>query len=109
MKEDGKKQTSETFSDIMNIDRLVHAPARLAIITYLSVVEEGDAVYLQNQTGLTWGNLSINITKLQEAGYIDVIKKFVGKKPHTVLKLTDMGRKALLSYQHKMKGLLDLR
>jgi len=105
----GKKQTTDSLSEIMNIDRLVHSPARLSILTYLSVVEEGDAVYLLNQTGLTWGNLSANVTRLQEAGYIEVVKEFKDKKPHTLLKLTDKGRKAFQGYQNKMKGLLDIK
>ena len=105
----GKKQTTDSLSEIMNIDRLVHSPARLSILTYLSVVEEGDAVYLLNQTGLTWGNLSANVTRLQEAGYIEVVKEFKDKKPHTLLKLTDRGRKAFHDYQNNMKGLLDIK
>lgn len=105
----GKKQTTDSLSEIMNIDRLVHSPARLAILTYLSVVEEGDAVYLLNQTGLTWGNLSANVTRLQEAGYIEVGKEFKYKKPHTLLKLTDRGRKAFQGYQNKMKELLNIK
>jgi len=105
----GKKQTTDSLSDIMNIDRLVHSPARLSILTYLSVVEEGDAVYLLNQTGLTWGNLSANVTRLQEAGYIEVVKEFKDKKPHTLLRLTDSGRKAFHNYQNEMKGLLDIK
>jgi DNA-binding MarR family transcriptional regulator len=105
----GKKQTTDSLSEIMNIDRLVHSPARLSILTYLSVVEEGDAVYLLNQTGLTWGNLSANVTRLQEAGYIEIVKEFKNKKPHTLLKLTDKGRKAFQGYQNKMRGLLDIK
>lgn len=103
-----KEQTTDSLPEIMSIDRLVHSPARLSILAYLAVVEEGDAVYLLNQTGLTWGNLSANVTRLQEAGYIEVVKEFKGKKPHTLLKLTDKGRKAFQGYQHKMKGLLNI-
>ena len=109
LKNQGKKQTTNSLSEIINIDRLVHSPARLSILTYLSVVEEGDAVYLLNQTGLTWGNLSANITRLQEAGYIEVVKEFKDKKPHTLLRLTARGRKAFHDYQTKMKGLLDIK
>jgi DNA-binding MarR family transcriptional regulator len=109
LQDQGKKQTTDSLPEIMNIDRLVHSPARLSILTYLSAVEEGDAVYLLNQTGLTWGNLSANITRLQEAGYIEVVKEFKDKKPHTLLKLTDRGRKAFHDYQNKMKGLLDIK
>jgi DNA-binding MarR family transcriptional regulator len=109
LKNQGKKQPTDSLSEIMNINRLVHSPARLSILTYLSVVEEGDAVYLLNQTGLTWGNLSANVTRLQEAGYIEVAKEFKDRKPHTLLKLTDRGRKAFHDYQNKMKELLDVK
>jgi len=109
LKNQGEKQTTDSLSEIMNIDRLVHSPARLAILTYLSVVEDGDAVYLLNQTGLTWGNLSANVTRLQEAGYIEVVKEFKDRKSHTLLKLTDRGRKAFQGYQNKMKELLDMK
>jgi DNA-binding MarR family transcriptional regulator len=101
--------TTDSISEIMGIDRLVHSPARLAILTYLYVVEEGDAVYLLNQTGLTWGNLSANTTRLQVAGYIEVVKEFKDKKPHTVLRLTEKGRKAFLDYQNKMRGVVDVQ
>ena len=104
----GKKETENHTLDIINIDRLIHSPARLAILTYLAVVEEGDAVYLLNQTGLTWGNLSANLTKLQEAEYIDINKEFKNKKSHTLIKLTDKGKKAFRDYQNLMKGLLDI-
>ncbi len=108
MKNMNRHQEADKLSDILNIDRLIHSPARLAILTYLFIVDEGDAVYLLNQTGLTWGNLSANISKLQEAGYIDVIKEFKNRKPHTVLKLTEAGRVAFLNYQARMKGVLDI-
>ncbi|MFC2063178.1 winged helix-turn-helix domain-containing protein [Chloroflexota bacterium] len=104
----GRKETTDSTLEIMNIDRLVHSPARLAILTYLSVVEEGDAVYLLNQTGLTWGNLSANVTRLQKAGYIEVGKEFKNNKPHTFLKISDKGRKAFSEYQNMMKGLLNI-
>ena len=104
----GKKETENHTLDIINIDRLIHSPARLAILTYLAVVEEGDAVYLLNQTGLTWGNLSANLTKLQEAEYIDINKEFKNKKSHTLIKLNEKGRKAFRDYQNLMKGLLDI-
>jgi len=109
LKNKENKETPNSISEIMNIDRMVHSPARLAILTYLFVVEEGDAVYLLNQIGLTWGNLSANVTRLQETGYIEVSKEFKDKKPHTLLKLTDKGRKAFQAYQDQMKGLLDMK
>ena len=86
-----------------SIDKLIHEPARLSIMTRLYVVESADFLFMMSQTGLTFGNLSAHMSKLEEAGYIDIIKEFVGKKPHTMLKLTKKGRKAFDEYRKKMK------
>jgi DNA-binding transcriptional ArsR family regulator len=86
-----------------SIDKLIHEPARLNIMTHLYVVESADFLFMMRQTGLTFGNLSAHMSKLEEAGYIEVIKEFVGKKPHTMLKLTDNGRRAFDDYRKKMK------
>jgi len=86
-----------------SIDKLIHEPARLNIMTHLYVVESADFLFMMRQTGLTFGNLSAHMSKLEEAGYIDIIKEFVGKKPHTMLKLTKKGRKAFDEYRKKMK------
>ena len=75
-----------------SIDKLIHEPARLNIMTRLYVVESADFLFVMRQTGLTFGNLSAHMSKLEEAGYIDIIKEFVGKKPHTMLKLTEKGK-----------------
>ena len=91
---------------IKNIDRLVHEPARLMILAHLHVVESADFLFLMRQTGLTFGNLSSHMSKLENAGYIEVGKKFVGKKPHTMLQITDSGRSALQNYQENMKQFL---
>jgi DNA-binding MarR family transcriptional regulator len=88
---------------IPKIDRLVHEPARLTIIAHLYVVESADFLFLQRQTGLTWGNLSSHISKLEAAGYVEVTKEFVDRKPHTALKLTSKGRSAFKEYRRNMK------
>ena len=88
------------------LDPLIHAPARLNIITNLYVVESADFIFLRNLTGLTWGNLSAHVSKLQEAGYLEVEKSIVNKKTHSVAKLTKVGRKALEAYKEKMKEVL---
>jgi DNA-binding MarR family transcriptional regulator len=93
--------------DAKDIDKLIHEPARLLIMTQMYVVEEADFVYLMRKTGLTWGNLSSHMTKLETAGYIDVEKEFVEKKPHTILRLTEDGRKAFQQYRKKMKKVLN--
>lgn len=92
---------------IPDIDRLVHEPARLMILAHLYVVESADFLFLMRQTGLTFGNLSSHMTKLEAAGYIYIEKGFVGKKPHTMLRITDEGRVALREYQQNMNQVLD--
>ena len=92
---------------ITDIDRLVHEPARLMILAHLHIVESADFLFLMRHTGLTFGNLSSHMSKLENAGYIEVGKKFVGKKPHTMLQITDSGRAALRKYQENMKQFLD--
>lgn len=91
---------------VKEIDRLIHEPARLLIMAHLYVVEAVDFLYLMNQTGLTFGNLSSHMTRLEEAGYIEVEKSFVDKRPNTRLNLTDAGRKAFEEYRRNMRGLL---
>jgi DNA-binding transcriptional ArsR family regulator len=95
------------LATIGDIDRLVHEPARLMIMALLYVVESADFTFLMSQTGLTWGNLSSHLSKLEEAGYVEVEKEFKGKKPHTMLHLTDEGRAAFREYRRSMKQVLD--
>jgi DNA-binding MarR family transcriptional regulator len=88
------------------IDRIVHEPARLKIMAYLYVVDSADFVFLLSHTGLTWGNLSSHMSKLEEAGYIEVKKDFRDKRPHTMLTLTDKGRTAFEVYRQNMLELM---
>ena len=97
----------EDLRTIGSVDRLVHEPARLMVMALLYVVESADFTFLMRQTGLTWGNLSSHLSKLEEAGYIEVEKEFKGKKPHTMLHLTDEGREAFREYRRSMKQVLD--
>ena len=92
---------------IANIDRLIHEPSRLTVMAHLYVVESADFLFLVRQTGMTWGNLSVHISKLEAAGYLEVKKEFLGKKPHTVISLTKKGRKAFEAYRKGMKEVLD--
>jgi DNA-binding MarR family transcriptional regulator len=92
---------------LADIDQIIHAPARLMVLTYLYVVESADYVYLLRLTGLTWGNLSTHLTKLEEAGYIEIHKEFIGKKPHTTISLTQEGRNAFRDYKKSMQQVLD--
>jgi len=89
-----------------DIDKLIHEPARLMIMSYLYVVESADFVFLRNQTDLTAGNLSSHLSKLETAGYVDIEKRFKGKKPQTRLKLSIKGREAFEIYRKQMNRVL---
>lgn len=93
-------------SSYTGIDRLVHEPARLHILTVLSLVEGADFLFLMRQTGLTRGNLSSHLAKLEEAEYVEIRKEFVEKIPHTVVMLTATGRRALQAYRQQMAEVL---
>lgn len=97
------KKTENTPSQLHSVDKLIHEPARLNIMAHLYVVESADFLFIMRQTGLTFGNLSAHMTKLEQAGYLKIIKEFVGKKPHTMLKLSDRGKKAFEEYRLQMK------
>ena len=97
----------ENLQPLAEIDRVIHEPARLLILAYLSVVESADFLFLMNQTGLTRGNLSAHLSKLESAGYVDIKKEFVEKIPRTLLSLTEEGRKAFQQYRLSMKQVLD--
>jgi len=88
------------------IDRLVHEPARLQILTVLSLVENTDFLFLMRQTGLTKGNLSSHLRKLEAAEYVVIKKEFMEKIPHTLVQITPIGRKALQVYRQKMAEVL---
>jgi DNA-binding MarR family transcriptional regulator len=99
----GEKPEVPNFSEIADLDRLIHEPARLAITALLYVIDSADFTFLMNQTGLTWGNLSAHMSKLEEAGYLEVEKSFKGRRPNTTLQLTAKGREAFGIYAQKMK------
>lgn len=94
-------------SILTDIDEVIHAPARLAIVALLNAVEEADFRYLLNATGLTKGNLSTHLSKLEEAGYVQIEKTFRGKMPLTLLRLTPQGRAAFEAYRQNMLRFLN--
>lgn len=98
---------ASTALNLEDIDRLIHEPARLSVMALLYVVDSADFVFLMNQAGLTWGNLSAHLSKLEEAGYVAVEKTFKGKRPNTELSLTAAGRQAFQVYRSRLQGLLD--
>lgn len=99
--------STDDVQALADLDRLIHEPARLMIMAVLYVIESGDFTFLMSQTGLTWGNLSSHMSKLEEAGYIEVEKEFKGKRPNTMLRLTRQGRDAFRQYRQSVKLVLD--
>ena len=97
----------EGVAGLTQIDKLIHEPARLSIMATLFVIERGDFLFVMRQTGLTFGNLSSHLSKLEAAGYVRIVKEFRGKKPHTMLFLTEEGRAAFKSYRESMTRMLD--
>jgi DNA-binding MarR family transcriptional regulator len=98
---------NENLQPLTDLDRVVHEPARLLILAYLYVVESADFLFLMRQTGLTKGNLSSHMSKLETAGYVEVVKEFIDKIPRTMLRLTKQGRQAFKNYRQSMKQVLD--
>jgi DNA-binding MarR family transcriptional regulator len=88
-------------------DRVIHEPARLRIMATLYVAREADFTFLMHATELTRGNLSVHLTRLEEAGYVAIEKTFAGRRPRTVIRLTSSGRSAFERYRAYLKGLLD--
>ena len=101
------------FEHLASFDRLVHEPARLAILTALSACEKADFVFLRNLTGLTKGNLSSHLAKLEHSELVSIEKTFEGKQPITYIALTGQGRDVLKSYWKRFdqvrKGLRKLK
>jgi len=93
--------------DLSKIDKVVHEPARLRIIAHLYMFDSADALFLKNQIGLTWGNMSTHLKRLEDAGYIQVIKEFIDRKPVTSFKLTEQGREAFQEYRALISGFLQ--
>lgn len=98
---------SEPSSELI-LDRLIHEPGRLAILTVLSSVRDADFVFLQRTTGLTKGNLSSHLTKLEAAGLVAIEKKFVHKKPNTNIALTATGKQRIARHWDQLERLKTL-
>jgi DNA-binding MarR family transcriptional regulator len=93
---------AETRS-LADVDRLIHEPSRSVILAVLAVVDSADFIYLQHETRLTKGNLSVHLSKLEEAGYINIEKTYRGKIPLTLCRITKAGRQAFDNYRNQLK------
>jgi DNA-binding MarR family transcriptional regulator len=94
------------LKSILDVDRMVHEPARLAILTVLSAAEQVEFLFLLKVTGLSKGNLSAQAQKLEAAGYVETTKGFRGRVPVTSFRITPAGRKALAAYHSQMRAFL---
>jgi DNA-binding MarR family transcriptional regulator len=101
------RDKSENPVTLIEINQLIHSPARLRILIMLYVVESLDYVFLKNQTGMSWGNLATHLGKLEDAGYISIQKGYQGKKPQSQIQLTQAGRSAFKQYKESLKQVLD--
>jgi len=98
--------TADPLHQLGGLDRVIHEPSRLLVMALLAAVKEADFLFLQRESGLTKGNLSGHLVKLEEAGYVEVEKGFRGRVPLTVLRLTPAGRKAYGGYRRTLSGWL---
>ena len=96
---------AEPFAELAGLDKLIHEPSRLAILTALSACESADFLYLQRLTGLTTGNLSSHLSRLDEAGMVAIEKHFVDRRPNTRVSLSEKGRAAIERYWQRMEAL----
>ncbi len=92
---------------ILELDQLIHAPVRLAILSLLANLKDADFVFLRDATETTDGNLSTHISKLEGAGYVRVSKTFVGKKPQTKCAITAKGRRAFIAYLRQLDAIVQ--
>jgi DNA-binding transcriptional ArsR family regulator len=95
------------MTQFKDLDSLLHSQLRLAIVSLLMSVEEAEFTFLKDKTGATAGNLSIQITKLKEAGYIEVVKKFRNNYPQTLCRITPLGKQKFAEYVKALKDYLN--
>lgn len=96
----------EVARDLPELNPIIHGKLRLALLSLLSTVEEAEFTWLRAKTNSTDGNLGAQLLKLEEAGYVHMEKKFVLRKPQTLYRMTESGRKALTEYVQALKQLL---
>lgn len=98
---------ADPFEKLAQLNKLIHEPARLSILTALSSCGRADFTYLHRLTGLTKGNLSSHLSKLEDAGLVDVEKTFEGKSPVTYANISEQGRRTIATYWDELRDLRD--
>jgi DNA-binding transcriptional ArsR family regulator len=97
----------DDFTVLANLDRLIHNPGRLAILAVLAGCESADFTFLEQATRINKGTLSKHLTALEEAGYLEITKRFKGRMPNTSVRLTARGRKAFRNYRRQYRRAMD--
>ncbi|MGA2272878.1 MAG: transcriptional regulator [Bryobacteraceae bacterium] len=97
---------NQQIRTIADLDRVIHEPGRLMIVALLFAVEQADFLYLQHETCMNKGTLSSHLSRLEEAGYVEITKTFRAKIPQTLLRLTESGRQAFEGYRRNLKAAL---
>ncbi len=92
---------------LTEVDRLVHEPSRSIILAILAATKSADFLYLQRETGLTKGNLTVHLSKLEKAGYIRIEKTYRQKVPMTLCSITNKGRQAFETYRNQLRQFLQ--
>ncbi len=92
--------------ELPELDPVIHGKLRLAVLSLLTSIEAADFTWLREKTGSTDGNLGAQMLKLEEAGYVAMEKRFAGRKPQTLYRMTPKGREALAGYVAALKKLL---
>jgi DNA-binding HxlR family transcriptional regulator len=100
---------TETLHHLSDLDRVIHEPARLLLVALLSSVESADFLFLLKESQLTKGNLSVHLSRLEEAGYLQMDKTFRGKIPHTEYRLTSKGKAAFDQYRKNLGPIFNTK
>ena len=98
-----------SLQNLSGLDRVIHEPARLMLVALLYSVESADFLFLLKESGLTKGNLSVHLSRLEEAGYVQTEKTFRGKIPHTEYRLTSKGKSAFEQYRKSLGSIFDAK
>jgi DNA-binding MarR family transcriptional regulator len=98
---------STDLRSLADVDRTIHEPSRSVILAILAAVESADFLYLQRETGLTKGNLSVHLSKLEQAGFVNIEKTYRGKIPLTLCRMTHKGRTAFDAYRKQLKQFVE--
>jgi DNA-binding MarR family transcriptional regulator len=100
---------TDTLHTLTDLNRVIHEPSRLLLVALLSSVESADFLFLLKESRLTKGNLTIHLSRLEEAGYIQIEKSFRGKVPHTEYRLTPQGAAAFEQYRQSLGAIFDIK